>query len=89
MGIGILSNVPGKWRIDIVGYFWKNIDKIYKEYGLDLGYYFSTPRVAMDLIIQISKEKISLITEGDQHLFFERSIWGRCIFNEDRMLKLT
>ena len=44
-------------------------DKIYGECGLDLGYYFSTPHLVMDLILKISKEEIGLITDVDQHLF--------------------
>jgi hypothetical protein len=36
----------------------KKTDKIYGEFGLDLGYYFSTPHLVMDLIIKISKDEI-------------------------------
>ena len=35
----------------------KNTNKIYEEFGLDLGYYCSTSHPVMDLILKISKEK--------------------------------
>jgi hypothetical protein len=67
--------------------FCKNTDKIYLEFGFDLGYYFSTPNLVMDLILKISKEEIGLITDVDQHLFFERSMRVGYDFNGDRILK--
>jgi hypothetical protein len=65
----------------------KNTDKIYGEFGLDLGYYFSTPHLVMDLFLKISKEEISLITDVDQSLFVKRSMRGRYIFHGDRILE--
>jgi hypothetical protein len=58
----------------------KNTDQIYSEFGLDIGYYFSTPHLVMDLILKISREEIRLITDVDQHLFVERSVRGRGMF---------
>jgi hypothetical protein len=58
----------------------KNIDQIYSEFRLDIGYYFSTPHLVMDLILKISREEIGLITDVDQHLFVERSIKGGMFF---------
>ena len=65
----------------------KNTDKIYEEFNLDLGYYFSSPHLVMDLILKISGEKIGLITDIDQHLFIERSMRGGFVFHGDRILE--
>ena len=46
----------------------KNTDKIYEEFGLELGYYFTTPLLVMDLIFETRDEKIGLITPTDQSL---------------------
>jgi hypothetical protein len=64
----------------------KNTDQIYSEFGLDIGYYFSTPHLAMDLILKISKEEIGLITDVYQHLFVERSMRGGYVFHGNRFL---
>ena len=64
----------------------KNTDQIYSEFGLDIGYYFSTPHLVMDLILKISREEIGLITDVDQHLFVERSMRGGYVFHGDRVL---
>ena len=65
----------------------KNTDKIYGELNLDLGYYFSSPHLVMDLILKISGEKIGLITDIDQHLFIERSMRFGYVFHGDRILE--
>ena len=36
----------------------ENTDKIHEEFGLYLGYYFSTPHLVMDLILKISGAEI-------------------------------
>ena len=69
--------------LDIVS---KNTDQIYSEFGLDIGYYFSTPHLVMDLILKISREEIGLITDVDQHLFVELSMRGGYVFHGDRVL---
>jgi len=43
----------------------KNTDKIYETFGLDLGQYFSTPYLVIDLILKISDATIVLITDMD------------------------
>ena len=43
------------------------MDKIYKEFGFDLGHYFSDPSLMMDLILGIIDEKIGLITHVNEH----------------------
>ena len=63
----------------------KNTDQIYSEFGLDIGYYFSTPHLVMDLILKISREEIGLITDVDQHLFVERSMRGICFSRGSRL----
>ena len=67
----------------------KNTDKIYEEFGLDLEYYFSTPYRVIDLILRISNEKISLITNIDKHFFVERSMRGGYLLHRDRVLKTS
>ena len=56
----------------------KNTDQIYSDFGLYISYYFSTLHLVMDLILKMSREEIGLITDVDQHLFVERSMWGVC-----------
>ena len=65
----------------------KNTHETYGEFGLDLGYYFSTPHLVMDLILKISKEEIGLITDVDQHLFVERLMRRGSVFHGVRILK--
>ena len=45
-----------------------NMDKTYVEFGLDLGHYFPTPQLEMDLRLKIGKVAKGLITDIDQHL---------------------
>ena len=50
----------------------KRTDKIYLEFGLDFGYYISSPHLVMNLILKISKEEKDQINDMGQHLFVER-----------------
>jgi hypothetical protein len=63
------------------------MDKIHEEFELDLGYYFSTPHLVMDLILKISNAEIGLINDVDQHLFVERSMRRGHLFHGDRFLE--
>jgi hypothetical protein len=65
----------------------KKMGKIYEEFGLDMGYYFSTPHLVMDLILKISNVEIGLITDVHQHLFVERPMRGGYIFHGHRILE--
>ena len=54
----------------------KNMDKKYEKFGLDLGYYFLTIQLVMDLILKISDEKIGLITDGASALICRENPCG-------------
>ena len=66
----------------------KNTGKIYEEFELDLGYYFSTPHLVMDTIHKISQEEMGLITDVDQHSFVGSSMLGTIFFAEAVFWKL-
>ena len=73
--------------LTLMNYVCKKTDTIYMELGLDLGYYFLTPHLVINLFLETSDEKIGLITNVDQHLFVEISMRRGYIFNRDRILK--
>jgi len=74
--------------LTLLDFLYRNADKIYSEFGLDLGYYFSTLHLIMDLILKISKEEIGLITDVYQRLFVERSMRGGYAFYWDLYLEI-
>lgn len=45
-------------------------------YELDPVYYFSLPGLAWDSVLRYSKVKLSLLTDLDEYMFFERAIRG-------------
>ena len=65
----------------------KNTDEIYQGFGLDWINDFWNPQLVMDIILQISNEKIGLITDGDQQLFVGGSLTGEYFFNGDIILE--
>ena len=65
----------------------KTVDNICEKFGLDLGYYFSTPHQVMDLILRISRKEIGMITDRDQQLFVERSMRGGGVIHGDGILE--
>ena len=67
----------------------KSMEKIYKEFLLDLGYCFSTPPLVMDLILKIINEKIGRIANMNQHLSEGRSTRRRYIFHGVHILETT
>jgi hypothetical protein len=64
----------------------KNTVQIHSEFGLDIGYYFSTPHLVMELTLKITREEIGLITDVDQHLFVEKPMRGGYLFHGDHVL---
>ena len=64
----------------------KSKNKI-KEFWLDLGYYFSTTHLVLDLILKTSNEKIGLISDVDRYLFAERSMRGGYVIQGDRIME--
>ena len=72
-----------------------SLDIVYKtqiKYTRNLGYIWGiilTPHMVIDLVLRISKEKTSLITDVDQHLFVERSVRGGILFTGIVSWKLT
>jgi len=51
-------------------------DTSMKHYGLDPAHYFTTPGMAWDALLKITKVEIELLTDVDQHLFIERGLRG-------------
>ena len=72
--------------LTLLDMFCKNMVKIHQEFVFDLGYYFIAPHLLLDLILEISKEEIGLITDVDNYLFADISMRGEYIFYRDIIL---
>ena len=52
------------------------IDVSLKKYGLDPSHYITSPSLAFDAMLKMTKVKLELLTDPDMYLFFERGVRG-------------
>ena len=52
------------------------IDVSLKKYGFDPSHYITSPSLAFDAMLKMTKVKLELLTDPDMYLFFERGVRG-------------
>ena len=58
-----------------------------KNYGLGPSHYLSTPALSWDVMLNMKKVQLELISDADMYLFFEKGMGGRVSYISKRYSK--
>ena len=60
-----------------------------KIYGLYRSHYLSEPAISLDVMLNMMKAKLELVTDPDMHLFFEKGMRGRVSYISKKYSKFN